>query len=124
MADIVLTNRVQPRQGSREPEQFADAKLTGDKRDEAQSRGAQIRTAFLLDEDNPDRVLATQQREGNRIQHLARNIWRNGSEEQREAFGNGSEGKGRTESPPQDWWSDALETLGSSLANMALSRSK
>lgn len=33
-------------------------------------------------------------------------IWFDGNETQREAFGGGTEGRGRDEKPPKDWWDD------------------
>lgn len=43
-------------------------------------------------------------------------LWFNGTSDQRSAFGNGTEGRGRDERPPQAWWEDCQETIGASLS--------
>jgi len=44
---------------------------------------------------------------------IAANLWFNGTEKQREIFGNGSEGRGRSERPPGEWWNEAVEFVQS-----------
>lgn len=37
------------------------------------------------------------------------NIWYNGSDDQREIFGGGTEGKTTDEQPPEEWWDDCID---------------
>jgi len=41
-------------------------------------------------------------------------LWFNGTEGQRGAFGNGTEGRGTDEAPPENWWDDCISTIQSS----------
>lgn len=48
------------------------------------------------------------------------NIWFNGTEAQRGAFGGGTEGRGRDEKPPAAWWDDCIATIGGSKSQSSM----
>ncbi len=70
---------------------------------EAQERAVQANKhtdeqAIAVYQDDPDRICG--------------NLWFNGTEEQRESHGDGTEGRGRDEKPPKAWWDDCVASIG------------